>query len=136
MATYKITEIEGIGTTYGEKLKDANVNTVQALLEKGCNKTGRKELAAATGIDESLILSWVNFADLFRIRGIGSEYSQLLEKAGVDSVKELRNRKPENLHAKLVEINESHKLVRQLPGLSIVESWVDQAKELEPKITY
>lgn len=136
MATYKITEIEGIGTAYGEKLKSINIYTVNTLLEKGCTKSGRKEIAAATGIDEGLVLSWVNFADLFRIKGIGSEYSQLLEKAGVDSVKELKNRKPENLHAKMAEVNESYELVRQLPGLKLVESWIEEAKNLEPMIKY
>ena len=136
MASHKIVEIEGIGPVYAEKLKSINIHTVNALLKKGCTKKGRKEIAEKTGIDESLILSWVNFADLFRVKGVGSEYSQLLEKAGVDSVKELRNRKPENLHAKMVEVNASHKLVRQLPALSLVQSWVEQAKGLEPKITH
>lgn len=136
MASYKITDIEGIGEVYANKLDSVNIKTVGALLEKGCTRKGRQELAAATGIDETLILKWVNAADLFRVKGIGSEYSQLLEKAGVDTVKELKNRRAENLHAKLAEINESHKLVRQLPGLSQVESWIEMAKELEPMVTY
>lgn len=136
MASYKITDIEGIGEVYAKKLDAVNIKTVGALLTKGCNKKGRQELAAATGIDESTILKWVNAADLFRIKGIGSEYSELLEKAGVDTVKELRNRKPENLHAKMAEINASHKLVRQLPGLKLVESWVEAAKLLEPMVTH
>lgn len=136
MASYKIIEIEGIGTAYAEKLKSINIHTVNRLLEKGCTKSGRKEIAEATGIDETLILTWVNAADLFRIKGIGSEYSQLLEKAGVDTVKELRNRNVENLHAKLVEINESHKLVRQLPSVKLVESWIGEAKNLEPMLKY
>lgn len=136
MASYKITDIEGIGDVYAKKLDAVNIRTVGALLNKGCNKKGRQELAAATGIDESIILKWVNIADLFRIKGIGSEYSELLEKAGVDTVKELRNRRPENLHAKMVEINESHKLVRQIPGLSLVESWVEEAKNLEPMVSH
>lgn len=136
MASYKITDIEGIGPAYAKKLESVNIRSVDALLKKGCTKKGRQEIAAATGIDESTILKWVNFADLFRVKGIGSEYSELLEKAGVDSVKELRNRKAENLHAKLVEINESHKLVRQLPGLSSVESWIEIAKNLEPMVSH
>lgn len=136
MASYKITDIEGIGEVYANKLDSVNIKTVGALLEKGCTRKGRQELAAATGIDETLILKWVNAADLFRVKGIGSEYSQLLEKAGVDTVKELKNRRAENLQAKLAEINESHKLVRQLPGLSQVESWIETAKELEPMVTH
>ena len=87
-------------------------------------------------IDETLILKWVNMADLYRVKGIGSEYSELLEKAGVDTVKELRNRVPDNLYNKMVEINNSKKLVRQLPGLKRVKSWVDSAKKLPPMVTY
>lgn len=136
MISYKITEIEGVGEAHAKKFDSVGIKTVGALLEKGCTKKGRQDLAAATGIDEGLLLKWVNAADMFRVKGIGSEYSQLLEKAGVDTVKELRNRKAENLHAKLAEINESHKLVRQLPALSQVESWIATAKELEPMVTY
>lgn len=136
MANYKITEIEGIGPVYAEKLAGIKIQSVNALLEKGATRSGRKEIAQATGLDESLILKWVNAADMFRVKGIGSEYSQLLEKAGVDTVKELRNRKAENLHAKLAEVNASAKLVRQLPALSQVESWIETAKGLEPMVTY
>ena len=136
MANYKITDIEGIGSAYAEKLKDIKIQSVNALLEKGATRNGRKEIAEATRIDETLILKWVNAADMYRVKGIGSEYSQLLEKAGVDTVKELRNRKAENLHAKLIEVNESKKLVRQLPALSQVESWIETAKGLEPMVKY
>lgn len=136
MANYKITDIEGIGPVYAEKLKGIKIQSVNALLEAGATRSGRKEIAESTGIDETLILKWVNAADLFRVKGIGSEYSQLLEKAGVDTVKELRNRKAENLHAKLAEINASHKLVRQLPVLSQVESWIETAKGLDPVVKY
>jgi len=136
MKSYKIKDIEGIGDVYAKKLVSAKIKTVGALLNKGCSKKGRKDLAAATGIDETLILKWVNIADLYRVKGIASEYSELLEKAGVDTVKELKNRKAENLHAKLVEVNGKYNLVRQLPGLSQVESWIETAKKLEPKVTY
>ncbi|MCU0643339.1 MAG: DUF4332 domain-containing protein [bacterium] len=136
MANYKITEIEGIGPVYAEKLAGIKIQSVNALLEKGATRSGRKEIAQATGLDESLILKWVNAADMFRVKGIGSEYSQLLEKAGVDTVKELRNRKAENLHAKLAEVNASHKLVRQLPALAQVESWIETAKGLDPMVKY
>jgi len=136
MANYKISDIEGIGPAYSEKLQAAGVRSLNALLEKGCSKKGRKELSAQSGIDESTILKWVNMADLYRVKGVGSEYSELLEKAGVDTVKELRNRKPENLHAKMLEVNAEKKLVRQVPGLKSVQNWVEAAKKLEPKVTY
>ena len=103
----------------------------------GCNPTGRKELVEATGLDASLILTWVNMADLFRIKGIGGEYAELLKKSGVDTVKELRNRNPENLLAKMTEVNsEGRPLVRALPSLSMVQFWVTLAKELDPMVTY
>lgn len=137
MSAYKISDIEGIGSSYAAKLNNANIKTTSALLKAGASKKGRNELAEKTGIDESLILKWVNMADLYRIKGIGSEYSELLEKAGVDTVKELRNRNAENLHAKIKEINSKGKeLVRQLPGLNVVKSWIEQAKTLPPMITY
>ncbi|MBN1153553.1 DUF4332 domain-containing protein [candidate division KSB1 bacterium] len=137
MVSYKISDIEGIGSAYAEKLKKYNIRSVNSLLKKGGSRAGRKELAEKTGIDEGLILKWVNLADLYRIKGIGSEYSELLEKAGVDTVKELKNRKPENLHAKLVEVNsEGRQLVRQLPGLTMVQKWIEEAKTLDPMISY
>ena len=138
MADYAIIEIEGIGETYAPKLQAVGIKTVADLLEKGKNPKGRKELAETTGISEKLILKWVNMSDLFRVKGIGPEYSELLEKAGVDTVKELRHRVPEHLHAKLEEVNTStgQPLVRALPGLKAVQSWVEAAKLLEPKVTY
>lgn len=137
MSTYKISDIEGIGSSYSEKLKKANVKSVKMLLEKGGSKSGRKTLSQQTGIDETLILKWVNMADLYRVKGVGSEYSELLEKAGVDTVKELKNRKAEHLFAKMKEVNSSGRaLVRQVPGLKRVESWIEHAKKLEPKVTY
>ncbi|MDX2480111.1 MAG: DUF4332 domain-containing protein, partial [Desulfuromusa sp.] len=120
-----------------EKLKKANVGSLNALLNAGCTKKGRKELAEKSGIDEKVILKWVNLADLFRVKGVGTQYSELLEKAGVDTVKELRNRNPENLHAKMIEVNSAGRaLVRQLPGLKVVENWVAEAKKVEPMVTY
>ena len=133
---YKIEEIEGVGAAYGAKLKEQGVNTVEALLEKGANKKGRSALAEATGISEKLILKWANHADLFRINGIGPEFAELLEAAGVDTVKELRNRVPANLYAKLGETNEAKKLVRRLPSESQVADMIEKAKGIESKITY
>jgi len=137
MADYKIKDIEGIGPAYAEKLAKAGVNTTGSLLDQACTPKGRKSLAEKTGISESSILKWVNMSDLFRVKGIGSEYSELLEKAGVDTVKELRNRNPENLHAKIEAVNSAGKaLVRQLPSKSQVEKWIQEAKKMDPKVAY
>ncbi len=137
MANYKISDVEGIGPKFAQKLQKAGVRSVNALLENGASKKDRKELSGKTGIDESMILKWVNMADLYRVKGIGSEYSELLEKAGVDTVKELATRRPDNLHAKMVEVNSSGRpLVRQLPGQKSVQNWVSSAKKLKPKVTY
>ena len=129
-------EIEGIGPTYAEKLAKVGIYTVHALLDKGSTKGGRKELSEKTGISETLIMEWVNLADLFRIEGIGEEYSDLLEEAGVDTTVELSKRVPENLHAKLKEVNEQKKLVKQLPTLDLVKKWVEKAKALPRKVEY
>lgn len=136
MATYKISDIEGIGPVYAEKLQAVGIRTVDALLKRAATRKGRQELAQATGLDESQILKWVNFADLYRIPGVGSEYSELLEKAGVDTVKELRNRNPENLYEKLKEVNAQYKLVRQLPSLKMVQKWIEAAKSMEPMVSH
>lgn len=132
----KIIEIEGIGSVFAEKLTKAGVTTVESLLEKGASRTGRKNLAEASGLDESKILNWVNKADLFRIKGIGPQFSELLEAAGVDTVKELRNRNAENLHSKLVEVKAAKKLTRAVPALKQVAKFVEQAKNLPPIVTY
>ena len=132
----KIEKIEGIGSKYAEKLQAAGVSSTEQLLESAGSRKGRKDLAEKTGISETLILEWVNLADLFRVPGIGEEYSDLLEEAGVDTVKELRNRNPENLYTALQEVNARKKLVRQVPGLSQVESWIASAKTIEIKVTY
>jgi len=131
-----IKEIEGIGAVYAEKLASIGINTVHALLDKGFVKSGRKEMAEKTGISETLILEWVNMADLFRIEGVGEEYSDLLEEAGVDTVVELSKRDPENLYAKMKEVNEQKKLVKQLPTLDTIKKWVENAKTLPRKVEY
>jgi len=134
--THNIEEIEGIGPAYAGKLAAVGINTVEQLLERCATPKGRKEVEESTGIEHARILKWTNMADLFRISGVKEEYSELLEAAGVDTVKELKHRVPENLHAKMVETNESKKLVRQVPSLSQVQKWVEQAKTMEAKITY
>lgn len=132
----KIEEIEGIGPKYAKKLAVAGIKTVDDLLNAGATRKGRKQLAEKTGISEKLILEWVNLADLFRIIGVASEYSDLLEEAGVDTVAELARRDPENLHAKILEVNAAKKLVRQPPTLDQVKNWVKQAKSLPRKVEY
>ena len=131
----KITEIEGIGPSFQEKLAVANVTTVEGLLEVGCSKTGRRKIANDSGIDESKVLTWVNMADLFRINGVASQFAELLKASGVDTVKELRTRNAENLHAKLVEVQEEKKIPRTVPALSRVTDFIDQAKKLNPVVT-
>lgn len=133
---YKIDEIEGIGPAYKEKLNGAGIDTTDSLLDTCGDKKGRAALAEKTGLSESQILKWTNMADLMRISGVGEEYSELLEAAGVDTVKELRNRNAENLAVKMAEVNEEKKLTRAVPSASQVEKWVEQAKTLDPKITY
>ena len=132
----KITEIEGIGPVYQEKLAAAGVKTVEGILKAGATKAGRKKIAEESGLDESQILVWVNMADLFRIKGVASQFAELLKAAGVDTVKELRTRNAENLHAKLVEVQEEKKITRTVPALSQVTDFVEQAKALEPMVTY
>ena len=132
----KLIDIEGIGPVYAAKLEGAGVGSAEALLEQGATPKGRKEIAEKSGISDGLILEWVNHVDLYRIRGIGSEYADLLEEAGVDTVPELAQRKPDNLLEKMTAVNAQKKLVRRLPVLSQVESWVEQAKRLERKVSY
>lgn len=131
-----IKDIEGIGPDYAEKLNAENIQTTADLLEAGKTPSLRKALSEKTGISAKLILEWVDHADLFRIKGIGEEYSDLLEEAGVDTVVELSKRVPEHLHAKVVEVNKVKKLVRRVPTLAMIEGWVAEAKTLPRKIEY
>ncbi len=132
----RIVEVEGIGPAYAEKLKAVGITTTEALLEAGATPKGRKDLAAKAGIKDDLILEWVNLADLFRIKGIGSEYSDLLEEAGVDTVAELATRKAENLTQKILAVNAAKKLVRRPPTQDMVADWIEQAKKLPRVVTY
>ena len=128
--------VEGIGEVYAQKLKEAGIGSTQALLAAGATPEGRKEIAAKTGIGDSLILRWVNHVDLFRIKGVGEEYSDLLEAAGVDTVIELAQRVAANLYAKLIEVNQAQKRVRRPPTQAQVKDWIKQAKKLPRKISY
>ena len=131
-----ILEIEGIGEVYRGKLVAYGIKTVEALLKQGATPSGRKAVADGTGISSGLILEWVNHADLWRIKGVSEEYSDLLEEAGVDTVVELAQRNPENLYMKMKEVNMEKKLVRRLPSEKQVIDWVAQAKRLPRAISY
>ena len=133
---YKIIDIQGIGPVYAEKLVAAGIETVDQLLEKGKDAKGRKALEEVTGIRHDLILTWVNHADLFSIKGVGPQFSELLEAAGVDTVKELRTRNAANLAAKMLEINEAKHLCKRTPVEKEIQKYIDAAKELEPVVTY
>lgn len=132
----KLDVIEGIGPAYQTKLKKAGIRSTEGLLKKGNTPRGRGEIEAATGISAKLILEWVNHADLFRIKGVGSEYSDLLEEAGVDTVVELAQRVGENLHKAMLDVNAKKKLVRRPPSLKNVKDWVAQAKKLPRVVQY
>ena len=132
----KLSEIEGIGQAYSVKLENAGITSIATLLQTCGAKNGRKEIADKTGISEKLILNWVNRADLARIKGVSTQYADLLECAGVDTVPELAQRKPENLHSRMSEINEEKNLVRKPPTASQVKDWVAQAKELPRVVSH
>jgi predicted flap endonuclease-1-like 5' DNA nuclease len=132
----KLSEIEGIGAVYSEKLAAAGIKSQDKLLEAGGTPKGRKDLAAKADISGKLILKWVNRADLARVKGIGEEYADLLEFAGVDTVPELAQRRADNLLKKMLEVNEQRKLVRSPPTQAMVEKWIAQAKLLPRAIHY
>jgi predicted flap endonuclease-1-like 5' DNA nuclease len=132
----KIVDIEGVGKTYADKLERAGVETVERLLARAAAKKERVKLAADTGINEALILEWVNHADLMRINGVGSEYSDLLEAAGVDSCAELAQRRADNLALKMNQLNQQKKLVRRTPTEAEVLRWIDEARGLPKVVTH
>lgn len=134
--SYKIEDIEGIGPSFAKKLAKAGIKTTEGLLKACATPKGRKATEEASGVDAKRLLKWANMADLMRISGVGEEYSELLEAAGVDTVKELRNRNAENLAAKMAEVNASKKLTRTVPSEKTVAGWVEQARSLDPLITY
>ncbi|MBB3809767.1 DUF4332 domain-containing protein [Pseudochelatococcus contaminans] len=136
MTSYALDSIEGIDTAHVDAFKAAGITTTTALLEHAHDPKGRKELAATTGIDAALILRWANISDLLRIHGVGKEYSDLLEAAGVDTVKELKHRNAANLTKALAEANEKGNFVRALPSEKVVEKWIEEAKVLPPALTY
>lgn len=132
MAT--IADIGGLGPKNATKLRKAGVRTTEGLLKVASTSRDRKALSEATGLSTGHILEWVKRADLMRVRGVGSEYADLLETAGCDTVKELRRRNAANLSQAMIEINEAKRLVRRLPTEAMVQAWIDQAKDMEPAV--
>jgi predicted RecB family nuclease len=132
--SYNIIDVEGIGPAYAEKLKAAGINNTDDMLNEGGTKAGRKKLADATGIDEGKILTWVNHSDLHRVDGIAGQTSELMEAAGVDTVKELGTRNAENLAAKMVEVNAAKGLSGRVPSAEQLQKMIDQAKTLDQKV--
>ncbi len=133
---YKIEQIEGVGQAYAQKLNQAGIKTTDDLLKQAAKAAGRKKLAEATGISPKLILKWANHADLMRVNGIAGQFAELLEAAGVDTIKEFRHRVPANLQPKLEEVNKQKNLTNRVPSVSEIEKMVAQAKELTPLIEY
>jgi predicted flap endonuclease-1-like 5' DNA nuclease len=129
-------DIEGIGPVYADTLAGLGLRTTPDLLQAGATPKGREDLAISSGISKKLILRWVNQADLFRIKGVGEQYADLLEAAGVDTVPELAQRRADNLTKKMNEVNEQKKLVRRTPTEAQVASWIESAKGLPRVVTY
>ncbi len=136
MANYPIEDVEGIGPTYGEKLRAAGIEDTDALLNACKTPDARKDLEEKTGIGHSHILKWANMVDLYRVNGIGSEFSELLEASGVDTVPELAQRNAANLAAKMVEVNDAKSLTRRVPTESEITKWVEHAKTLDRALEY
>jgi predicted flap endonuclease-1-like 5' DNA nuclease len=132
----KIIDIEGIGPVYAAKLIKVGIRSTEAILKRGASEMGRKEIAETAGVSHTQVLEWVNRADLYRIKGVGSQYSDLLEKSGVDTVVELSNRIAEHLYNKMVEVNKAKNLVNKMPGPKQVKGWIEQAKKLPRVVTY
>ncbi len=134
--SYKITDIEGIGPAYAEKLAAAKITTTDHLLDRCEKPAGRKAVAEITGMSTAVLLKWANRADLMRVSGVGPQFAELLEASGVDTVKELRTRNAENLAAKMLEVNTEKKLAKTSPAVTTITGWIDQAKTMEPRISH
>ncbi len=130
----RIDKIEGIGPVYRKKLELAGISSVEALLAQCGERDARRMIAKLTGLPESRLLKWVHIADLMRVEGVGKEYSQLLDAAGVGTVRELKNRQPEMLCAKLGEVNVMKRLTRKTPVLQDVHGWIAAAQDMEPRV--
>lgn len=134
--SYSIEKIEGIGPEYGAKLRDVDIQTTEDLLRRCGDKQGRAGVATETGISETHLLEWVNLADLMRINGVGEEFADLLEEAGVDTVKELATRNAENLAAAMAECNEKKNLTDRVPSADTVQGWIDEAGTMEAAVSH
>jgi predicted flap endonuclease-1-like 5' DNA nuclease len=133
---YPIIEIQGIGEAYAAKLRAAGLRTTEAFLDSCASPKGRQATAKAVGIADGLILKWANHADLMRIRGVGGQFAELLEAAGVDTVKELKTRKADKLADRMKEVNGEKNLCKVSPSIAVVAKWIDQAKSLPAKLRY
>ena len=133
---YSIIKIEGIGPTYAAKLQAAGIRSTDGFLKLCADKKGRRAVAETSGVSEAHLLKWANMADLMRIQGIGPQFSELLEAAGVDTVKELRKRKADNLAQKMAEVQDAKRLTRVSPSEAQVKAWIDEAKSLTPMISH
>jgi predicted flap endonuclease-1-like 5' DNA nuclease len=136
MANYKIEDLEGVGKVRGEKLRAAGIKDTDALLAACLTPKQRSELAAKAGVSPKRLLKWANMADLYRVSGIGSEFAELLEEAGVDTVPELAQRNAANLTAAMLAANEAKKLTRRVPSEAEVQKWIAQAKKLPRSLQY
>jgi predicted flap endonuclease-1-like 5' DNA nuclease len=136
MANRKIEDVEGIGPVLGDKFRAAGVKDTGALLKSALTAAQRKALAEQTGLPEARILKFANMVDLYRISGVGSEYSELLEAAGVDTVPELAQRNAANLVQAMATVNQARKLTRQVPTEAEVSKWIEQAKSLPRMIEH
>ncbi|MBN1498250.1 MAG: DUF4332 domain-containing protein [Spirochaetes bacterium] len=132
----KLEEVEGIGRQYANKLRKAGVRSTGELLKKGATPVGRKKISQNSGVSPKLVMEWVNHADLFRVRGVGEEYADLLEEAGVDTVVELSKRNAQSLYDAMEKVNQKKRLVRVLPGMAKVKDWIAQAKKLPRAVQY
>ena len=131
-----IKKIEGVGESYAKQLQEVGITHTEDLLKKCASLQGRKEISEKTGISDTLILRWVNHADLFRIKGIGEEYADLLEQSGVDTVPELAQRNAANLYEKMISVNRKKKLVRKPPTQDQVKNWISEAKHFKRVVNF
>ncbi len=131
-----LVDIEGIGEKYADKLAQAGIGSTTTLLKMGTTREGRKRISRISGVGGKRVLGWVNRADLFRVKGVGEEYSDLLEASGVDTVPELAQRNASHLHEKMLQVNGAKKLVRRLPNLSEIKRWIAHAKKLPRVVQY
>lgn len=131
-----LTSIKGLGNTYLQRLRDAGIRSLNALLLHARTRKGRQEIATEVGVSDKQVLEWAGRADIQRVLGVGPEYADLLRAAGVETVPELARRNPENLHARILEVNEAKKLVRKAPTVTQVEKWVANAGQLPRVVEY